>query len=129
MKKTFLALIAILSLVACSSDDDSQEQNEPNNLNLSYKLVYTTQHLDPSIQVYAGTTIDYYDGTFEFIHTDYDMEANTVTIETELGPTKIETNFYIQNGTEVDIVLSDSNGNVIDELTIHEVNHNYVYEF
>lgn len=125
MKRVLLLFMTIL-MMSCSTDDDVQRSAVNGD---SYTLVYTTQHLDPSIQVYAGTTVDYSDGTFEFIHSDYDMEANTVTIETDFGAVKIDSNFYIQNGTQVSIKLYNSSGEIVDEQTIHEVNYNYVYEF
>ncbi|NRR91395.1 hypothetical protein HSX10_07445 [Winogradskyella undariae] len=127
MKNIFLTLIAILSLVACSSDDDG-EVAEMTNANLSYKLVYTTGVLPSYYVVRAGNTITYED-SFEFKEVGYDEDTRTVTVETDLNPVKIESNFYIEGGSEVNIKLISSEGNIIDEQTISEVNYTYIHNF
>lgn len=126
MKNTFLALIAIFVFTACSSDDS--EEGELQNANISYKLVYTTGILPNYYEVRSGNTITY-ESSFEFKEVGYDVETRTVTIETDVNPVKIESNFYIEGGSEVNIKLYDSLDNIVDEQTISEVNYTYIYEF
>lgn len=123
MKRVLLLFMIILTM-SCSTDDvqDTSFNNQ------SYTLVYETQELGESITVYAGSEITYTVG-FEFIESDYDSDTNKVIVETQPGPTKIESNFYIENGSEVSIILFDSGGNIVDEQTISQVNYNYIYEF
>ncbi|WP_438710736.1 hypothetical protein ACSTS3_18650 [Aquimarina muelleri] len=124
MKKTLLLLTLILTL-SCSKDD---EGTEIINANLSYKLVYTTGLLPNSTLVRSGNTITY-ETDFEFKEVGYDEATRTVTVETKENPVKIESNFYIEDGSEVDIKLYNSNGNVVDEKTIAQTNYTYTYEF
>jgi len=111
--------------MSCSTDDSPTQRAASEK---SYSLVYTTQELPASTTVYAGTEVTYVEG-FEFIVSEYDNVTNTVTVDTEVGPTKIESNFYIENGSEVSIILYDNEGNVIDERTISQIDYTYIYEF
>lgn len=122
MKRVLLLFMSIL-ILSCSTDDVQERA-----VNESYTLVYTTGELPVSVSVYAGTRIDY-NNSFEFVDSQYDDVANTITVETDLNPIKIESNFYIENGSEVSIILYDSGGTVIDEQTIAEVDYTYIYEF
>jgi len=124
MKKIFLAIIMTLVLVACSSDDNES----PDMANLSYKLIYTTGLLPESFLVRSGNTITYED-SFEFKEVGYDVDTRTVIVETGLNPIKIESNFYIEGGSEVNIKLIDSQGNIVDEENIAEVNYTYIHNF
>lgn len=122
MKRVLLLFMIILTM-SCSTDDVQERA-----VNESYTLVYTTGELPVSVSVYAGTRIDY-NNSFEFVDSQYDDVANTITVETDLNPIKIESNFYIENGSEVSIILYDSGGTVIDEQTIAQVDYTYIYEF
>ena len=124
MKKVLLLCMLILTM-SCSTDDSTTQRAASEK---SYSLVYTTQELPASTTVYAGTEVTYVEG-FEFIVSEYDNVTNTVTVDTEVGPTKIESNFYIENGSEVSIILYDNEGNVIDERTISQIDYTYIYEF
>lgn len=124
MKKVLLLCMLILTM-SCSTDDSPTQRAASEK---SYSLVYTTQELPASTTVYAGTEVTY-EGSFEFIVSEYDNVTNTVTVDTEVGPTKIESNFYIENGSEVNIILYDNEGNVIDERTISQIDYTYIYEF
>lgn len=124
MKKVLLLCMLILTM-SCSTDDSPTQRVASEK---SYSLVYTTQELPASTTVYAGTEVTY-EGSFEFIVSEYDNVTNTVTVDTEVGPTKIESNFYIENGSEVNIILYDNEGNVIDERTISQIDYTYIYEF
>lgn len=122
MKRVLLLLIFILTL-SCSKDNIQEKSRDQ-----SYTLVFTTTNLEQSVTVSAGTEITY-ESTFEFINSEYDTLNNTITIETELNPVKIDTNFYIENGSEVSIILYNYEGNIIDEKTITQINYNYIYQF
>ena len=124
MKKVLLLCMLILTM-SCSTDDSPTQRAASEK---SYSLFYTTQELPASTTVYAGTEVTYVEG-FEFIVSEYDNVTNTVTVDTEVGPTKIESNFYIENGSEVSIILYDNEGNVIDERTISQIDYTYIYEF
>lgn len=117
----------MLTLTLSCSKENIEEKSIPNLQ--SYELVYQTYNLQPGTTVYAGSTVTYSEERFEFIQSEYDDLQNTVTVKTKQGPIKIDSNFYIQNGTSVNIRLYDSEGNIIDEKDITEVNYNYVYEF
>ena len=124
MKKVLLLFMTTL-MMSCSIDDVQERSSERQ----SYTLVYTTQNLEEYVTVYAGTKINYEDSSIEFINSEYDLVTNTVTIQTRPGPINIDSNFYIENGTEVSIILYDSEGAVITEQTITQVNYNFTYEF
>ena len=122
MKKVLLFMM-LLTVMSCSTDDVQQRSATE-----SYTLVYTTQNLAESVTVYAGSEITY-ESSFEFIDSDYDSDSNTVTVQTQPGPVTLESNFYIENGAEVSIILYDSGGNIIDEQTISQINYTYNFNF
>jgi len=124
MKRVLLLCMIALMIVACSTDDVQQR----NVAEESYTLVYTTGEVAASVTVFAGTEVTYNEG-FEFIDSDYDSSLNTVTVQTQTNVVKIDSNFYIEDGSEVTITLYDSGGNLIDERTIEQENYNYVYNF
>lgn len=86
MKNTFLTLIAILSLVACSSDDDSQEQNEI-QIQLLGKWLFENPNNNPTTNnsftftSNGEVTYSYWDGGQG---NNYDSETGTFSLNGDI---------------------------------------------
>ena len=125
MKRVLLAFMIVL-MTACSADE-VETQRTVGNEN-TYTLVFQTQDVEDYVSVYAGSEITYAGGS-EFVHNTHDYVNDVLVIETKENPTKIDTNFYIENGTPVSIRLYNYEGQVIDSRTIISYDYNYVFEF
>lgn len=122
--KRVLLMCMIALMAACSTNDDVQRTSS----NQMYTLVFETQDVPQSVSVYAVTNIDYVSG-FDSIESPYDYVNNTVTVVIQPGAEKIESSFYIEDGSEVTIILYNDEGNVVSQQVIEQTNYNYTYEF
>lgn len=127
MKRVLLACMIVL-MTACSADEVETQNITTVGTEGTYTLVFQTQDVEDFVSVYAGSEITYAGGP-EFVHSSHDYVNDVLVIETKENPTKIDTNFYIENGTPVNIRLYNYEGQVIDSRTIITYNYNYVFEF
>ncbi len=125
MKRVLLLCMIALTVLSCSKDDDVQLR-EPSNQ--EHTLVFETGELQNFVSVFTDTEIVYSD-TSEFFVTGYNSDTRTVVIDIPAGAIRVETDFYIEDGSPVTIRLFNSLGNIVDERTIQQQSYTYTYEF
>ncbi|WP_417291483.1 hypothetical protein [Corallibacter sp.] len=129
MKKTFLTLIAILSLVACSSDDDNQEQPQQ-EISQSHIVEFTTGTLESWVSVSLTTTLTLEDGSESTINSDFDYTENMVSVEIPENTASFELDFYIEDSSEAQMRFYGSvEENTVHQETINQQSFQYQYTF
>lgn len=129
MKKTFLTLIAILSLVACSSDDDNQEQPQQ-EISQSHIVEFTTGTLESWVSVSLTTTLTLEDGSESTINSDFDYTENMVSVEIPENTASFELDFYIEDSSEAQMRFYGSvEDNTVHQETINQQSFQYQYTF
>lgn len=129
MKKTFLTLIAILFLVACSSDDDNQEQPQQ-EINQSHIVEFTTGTLEGWVSVSLTTTLTLEDGSESTINSDFDYTQNIVSVEIPENTASFELDFYIEDSSEAQMRFYGSvEDNTVHQETINQQSFQYQYTF
>lgn len=129
MKNTFLTLIAILSLVACSSDDDSQEQPQQ-EISQSHIVEFTTGALESWVSVSLTTTLTLEDGSESTINSDFDYTENMVSVEIPENTASFELDFYIEDSSEAQMRFYGSvEENTVHQETINQQSFQYQYTF
>ena len=127
MKNIFLTLIAILSLVACSSDDEVQ-QLQP--ITQSHVIEFTTGTLEAWVSVILTTTLTFEDGTQATINSDYDYNTQVVSVEIPENTTNFELDFYIEDSSQVEMRFYGSVDNTsVHQETISQQDYQYQYSF
>lgn len=128
MKNIFLTLIAILSLVACSSDDDEVQQLQP--ITQSHVLEFTTGTLEAWVSVILTTTLTFEDGTQATINSDYDYNTQVVNVEIPENTASFELDFYIEDSSQVEMRFYGSVDNTsVHQETISQQDYQYQYSF
>ncbi|EDP96763.1 hypothetical protein U8527_00470 [Kordia algicida OT-1] len=129
MKKTFLTLIAILSLVACSSDDDNEEQPQQ-EISQSHIVEFTTGTLESWVSVSLTTTLTLEDGSESTINSDFDYTENMVSVEIPENTASFELDFYIEDSSEAQMRFYGSvEENTVHQETINQQSFQYQYTF
>lgn len=129
MKNTFLTLIAILSLVACSSDDDNQEQPQQ-EISQSHIVEFTTGTLESWVSVSLTTTLTLEDGSESTINSDFDYTENMVSVEIPENTASFELDFYIEDSSEAQMRFYGSvEDNTVHQETINQQSFQYQYTF
>ncbi|TYA53058.1 hypothetical protein [Formosa maritima] len=129
MKNTFLVLIAILSLTACSSDDDNQEEQEQ-PISQSHIVEFTTGILESWVTVILTTTITLEDGTQSTINSDFDYALNIVSVEIPENTASFDLEFYIEDSSQAEMRFYGSVDNVnVYQETINQQSFQYQYTF
>ncbi|WP_418512605.1 hypothetical protein [Corallibacter sp.] len=129
MKNTFLTLIAILSLVACSSDDDNQEQPQQ-EISQSHIVEFTTGTLESWVSVSLTTTLTLEDGSESTINSDFDYTENMVNVEIPENTASFELDFYIEDSSESQMRFYGSvEDNTVHQETINQQSFQYQYTF
>ena len=129
MKNTFLTLIAILSLVACSSDDDNQEQPQQ-EISQSHIVEFTTGTLESWVSVSLTTTLTLEDGSESTINSDFDYTENMVSVEIPENTASFELDFYIEDSSEAQMRFYGSvEENTVHQETINQQSFQYQYTF
>ena len=127
MKKIFLALIAILSFSACSSDDTNEEQQTTSQ---SHIIEFTTGTLQDFVSVSLVTMITLEDGTESTINSDFDYIQNIVSVEIPENTASFELDFYIEDSSEAQMRFYGSvDDNTVHQETINQQNYQYQYSF
>ena len=126
MKKILLFLITILTFSCNLAEEETQEERKLTKEN--YSLVFSTQKLDDFVTIYAKSKIVYADSTLSFT-SEYNESKRAIVIDLKTNPESITTDFYIEDGSEVNVVLFSSVGDVLDEKVISEINYTYNYKF
>lgn len=128
MKNIFLTLIAILSLVACSSDDDEVQQLQP--ITQSHVIEFTTGTLEAWVSVILTTTLTFEDGTQATINSDYDYNTQVVNVEIPENTASFELDFYIEDSSQVEMRFYGSVDNTsVHQETISQQDYQYQYSF
>jgi len=126
MKRIFLLLIAILSLTACTNDDNEEEQQ----LSQSHIVKFTTGTLQNWVSVNLTTTLSFEDGTQSVINSDYDYTTKIVSVEIPENTASFELDFYIEDSSQVEMRFYGSvTDNTVHQETISQQNYNYQYSF
>lgn len=126
MKKTFLTLIAILSLVACSSDDNEEQQS----VSQSHVVEFTTGALQAWVSVSLTTTLTFEDGSQSTINSDFDYTNNIVSVEIPENTASFELDFYIEDSSQANMRFYVSDDDVtVHQETINQQNFQYQYSF
>ncbi|PWI29757.1 hypothetical protein DI383_08335 [Flavobacteriaceae bacterium LYZ1037] len=129
MKNTFLVLIAILSLTACSSDDDNQEEQEQ-PISQSHIVEFTTGTLDSWVTVILTTIITLEDGTQSTINSDFDYTLNIVSVEIPVNAASFELDFYIEDSSEAQMRFYGAvDDTTVYQETINQQSYQYQYSF
>lgn len=129
MKKAFLTLIAILSLVACSSGDDNQEQTQQ-EISQSHIVEFTTGTLESWVSVSLTTTLTLEDGSESTINSDFDYTQNIVSVEIPENTASFELDFYIEDSSEAQMRFYGSvEDNTVYQETINQQSFQYQYTF
>lgn len=127
MKNIFLALIAVLSFVACSSDDN-EAQEQP--ISQSHIVEFTTGTLQAWVSVSLTTTLTFEDGSESTINSDFDYTNNIVSVEIPENTASFELDFYIEDSSQAEIRFYGSVNNVsIHQETINQQSYQYLYTF
>ncbi|WP_452233044.1 hypothetical protein [Lacinutrix sp. MEBiC02595] len=128
MKNIFLTLIAILSLVGCSSDDDNQ--GEEQHISQSHILEFTTGTLESWVSVGLTTTLTLEDGTESTINSDFDYTQNIVSVEIPENTASFELDFYIEDSSQAEMRFYGSVDSVnVHQETISQQSYQYQYTF
>jgi uncharacterized protein YcfL len=126
MKKTFLTLIAILSLVACSSDDNEEQQS----VSQPHEVEFTTGTLEAWVSVSLTTTLTFEDGSESTINSDFDYDNNIVTVNIPENTASFHLDFYIEDSSQVNMRFYGSDDDVtVHQETINQQNFQYQYSF
>ncbi|WP_412985635.1 hypothetical protein [Pontimicrobium sp. IMCC45349] len=126
MKKAFLTLIAILSLVACSSDDNEEQQP----ISQSHIVEFTTGTLEAWVSVSLTTTLTFEDGSESTVNSDFDYDNNIVTVNIPENTASFELDFYIEDSSQANMRFYGSNDDVtVHQETISQQNFQYQYSF
>ncbi|MFV0573732.1 MAG: hypothetical protein ACK5M1_15100 [Xanthomarina gelatinilytica] len=129
MKNTFLTLIAILSLVACSSDEDNQEQPQQ-EISQSHIVEFTTGTLESWVSVSLTTTLTLEDGSESTINSDFDYTENMVSVEIPENTASFELDFYVEDSSEAQMRFYGSvEDNTVHQETINQQSFQYQYTF
>ena len=127
MKKTFLVLIAILSLVACSNDDNEVQQQPVSQPHI---VEFTTGALQAWVSVGLTTTLTFEDGTQSTINSDYDYNTQVVSVEIPENTASFELNFYIEDSSQVEMRFYGSvDDTTVYQETINQQDYQYQYSF
>ena len=127
MKNIFLALIAILSFSACSSDDSNEEQHTTSQ---SHIIEFTTGTLQDFVSVSLVTMITLEDGTESTINSDFDYTQNIVSVEIPENTASFQLDFYIEDSSEAQMRFYGSvDENTVHQETINQQNYQYQYSF
>lgn len=127
MKNIFLALIAILSFSACSSDDTEEAQQD---ISQSHIIEFTTGTLQDFVSVSLVTMITLEDGTENTINSDFDYAQNIVSVEIPENAVSFELVFYIEDSSEAQMRFYGSvDDSTVYEETINQQNYQYQYSF
>ncbi|WP_145004547.1 hypothetical protein [Olleya sp. Hel_I_94] len=128
MKNMFLTLIAILSLVACSSDDENQ--GEEQQISQSHIVEFTTGTLESWVSVGLTTILTLEDGTESTINSDFDYTQNIVSIEIPENAVSFELEFYIEDSSQVEMrFYGFLDGINVHQETINQQSYQYQYTF
>ena len=126
MKNIFLALIAILSFSACSSDDNGEQQT----LSQSHIIEFRTGTLQDFVSVSLVTVITLEDGTETTINSDFDYTLNIVSVEIPENTVSFELDFYIEDSSEAQMRFYGSvDDNTVHQETINQQSYQYQYSF
>lgn len=126
MKKTFLTLIAILSLVACSSDDNEEQQA----VSQPHVVEFTTGTLEAWVSVSLTTTLTFEEDTQSTINSDFDYDNNIVTVNIPENTASFELDFYIEDSSQANMRFYGSDDDVtVHQETINQQNFQYQYSF
>ncbi|TVZ47965.1 hypothetical protein JM82_2595 [Olleya sp. Hel_I_94] len=124
----FLTLIAILSLVACSSDDENQ--GEEQQISQSHIVEFTTGTLESWVSVGLTTILTLEDGTESTINSDFDYTQNIVSIEIPENAVSFELEFYIEDSSQVEMrFYGFLDGINVHQETINQQSYQYQYTF
>lgn len=127
MKNIFLALIAIFTFVACSSDDSNPEQEQ---VSQSHIVEFTTGTLESWVSVSLITTLTLDDGTESTINSDFDYTQNIVSIEIPEDTASFELDFYIEDSSETQMRFYGSVDDVnVHQETLNQQSYQYQYTF
>ena len=127
MKNIFLTLIAILSLVACSSDDNEIQQQP---IVQSHVVEFRTGTLEAWVSVILTTTLTFEDGTQATINSDYDYNTQVVSLEIPENTASFELDFYIEDSSQVEMRFYGSVDNTsVHQETISQLDYQYQYSF
>ena len=125
MKTTFLILIAFLSLTSCSSDDDNMESIEQPHI-----VEFTTGTLVGSVTVTLSTTIQFEDGTEFVVNSNFDYDNYNVSVDIPVNAVSFVLDYYIEDSSESEMrFYGATNGNVIHQETINQLEYIYEYSF
>jgi hypothetical protein len=126
MKKTFLTLIAILSLVACSSDDNEEQPT----VSQPHVVEFITGTLEAWVSVSLTTTLTFEDGSESTINSDFDYTNNIVSVEIPENTASFELDFYIEDSSQANMRFYGSDDDVtVHQETINQQNFQYQYSF
>lgn len=126
MKNASLLLILFLSLTACSSDDNENQQQ----ISQPYVVEFTTGVLQDWVSVSLTTTLTFEDGTQSTIDSNFDYDEYSVNVEIPENTASFELDFYIEDGSETQMRFYGTidNENVHQE-TINQQDYQYQYSF
>lgn len=127
MKNTFLTLIAILSFVACSSDDNEAQQE---TISQSHIVEFTTGTLQAWVSVGLTTTLTFEDGTQSTINSDFDYALNIITVEIPENTASFDLDFYIEDSSQAEMRFYGSVDDInVHQETINQQSYQYQYSF
>jgi len=126
MKNIYLALIAILSFTACSSDDSEEEQQ----ISQSHIVEFTTGTLQDWVSVSLTTTLTFEDGSQSTINSDFDFTDNMVSVDIPENTASFELDFYIEDSSQAEMRFYGSVDDVnVHQETLNQQSYQYQYTF
>ncbi|MBD3863272.1 hypothetical protein [Olleya marilimosa] len=117
-----------MSLVACSSDDENQ--GEEQQISQSHIVEFTTGTLESWVSVGLTTILTLEDGTESTINSDFDYTQNIVSIEIPENAVSFELEFYIEDSSQVEMrFYGFLDGINVHQETINQQSYQYQYTF